>query len=233
MSSLERFLKAEFGAVTNTPPKVDKGQRVVKIVRGIPGSGKTWLANNLVKIAQKNGLRAIRCSADTFFEIEGKYKFVPEKVQENHKRCQDQVEGFLALNSGGAETKREDPYHLVIVDNTHILLWEMKPYVESAVRHGYKVEFCVPDTKWRNDPNQCFQKCTKGVPLDAIKAMNRKFIAAATVDSVLKSEIPERAKYKPPEPAQKPAASKVPDAEKPTPHVVICREARDRLWGLD
>lgn len=224
MSSLERYLKAEFGDPAERK-KEEQKQRVVKIVRGLPGSGKTYLANALVRDAQKKGLRAIRCSADTYFEVDGKYVFDVNKLQENHKKAQDAVDRLLALNDLEQKTdsgktsepptfdpqafdmddpnwervdpktlkereKKEEPYHLVVIDNTHVALWEMKPYVESALKHGYKVQFCEPETAWRRNPTQCAQKCTKGVPLHSIQRMSVKFVMGATVEAVLKSTPP-------------------------------------------
>lgn len=65
----------------------------------------------------------------------------------------------------------------IIIDNTNIQAWEMKPYVsmvlefsksvyqqrsltsftltkisEQALEWGYSVDFCEPDTSWRFDP---------------------------------------------------------------------------------
>ncbi|OXB81426.1 UNVERIFIED_CONTAM: hypothetical protein H355_001643 [Colinus virginianus] len=37
----------------------------------------------------------------------------------------------------------------VIIDNTNIHAWEMKPYVMMAREHSYEVVFREPDTPWK------------------------------------------------------------------------------------
>jgi len=117
------------------------------IMRGPSGSGKTTRAKELQK--EHN---AIIASADHFFMVQGEYCFNANKLPRAHTWCQER-----------ARCACEDDQN-VIIDNTNMALWEMKPYVEMAESYGYKVQF-----KWGKHPalkealqamlemgNQCF-----------------------------------------------------------------------------
>jgi len=52
------------------------------LVRGIPGSGKSTVANELANI------NTIVCEADQFFMIDGEYKFIASQLRDAHKWCQ-------------------------------------------------------------------------------------------------------------------------------------------------
>ena len=92
-------------------------EKVLYIVRGVPGSGKTTLAKQLT---------ANVFEADHYFyDNDGNYNFIPSEIKEAHKECQQFV-GY-AMESG---------IQKIAVSNTFTQEWEMKPYFELAEKYG-------------------------------------------------------------------------------------------------
>ncbi len=150
-------------------------KRKVIILRGIPGSGKSRIAEILAADHKKvieeeergvptEALRArylsevVVCSADKFFEIKGQYIFDRTKVAEAHASCYlDFIEAIF------------DPFvGLIVVDNTNIHLWEYKHYVRLA-------EFMATDVSIYEtgefDVELCFSRQKHGVPKEVIERM--------------------------------------------------------------
>ena len=55
----------------------------VLIMRGLPGSGKTFRANEMIG----NSLNVAHVSADHFFMVDGKFKYDASKAQEARTHC--------------------------------------------------------------------------------------------------------------------------------------------------
>ena len=109
------------------PFKKGKNMRLV-LMRGVSGSGKSTLAR---KIAEQEA--SVVYSTDDFFMVEGQYQFDPRRLGEFH-----------AANQMRTEMALRDRCPLVIVDNTNCQAWEMRPYVQMALYHGYTVEIVEP-----------------------------------------------------------------------------------------
>lgn len=120
--------------------------KVLYLVRGPPGSGKTTLAQELT---------AQNCAADMFFEKEGEYRFDPTKLGEAHGWCQGQVETWM----GTGEEK-------IAVHNTFTQNWEMQPYKLLAAKHGYSVFVIVCENDFGD---------VHGVPLEATERMKARW----------------------------------------------------------
>lgn len=80
------------------------------LMRGVSGSGKSTRAREL------EGPDTVILSTDDLFMIEGKYVFDPTKLQENHQRNQERCREHMVLKT-----------RTIIIDNTNIQSWEMKP----------------------------------------------------------------------------------------------------------
>ncbi|KAK5984223.1 hypothetical protein GCK32_022341, partial [Trichostrongylus colubriformis] len=59
---------------------IREGHHVMILMRGVPGSGKSYLANSL---ATNHG--GVVYSTDDFFIRDGQYQFQPEKLEEYHR----------------------------------------------------------------------------------------------------------------------------------------------------
>ena len=118
------------------------------LLRGLPGSGKTTLADSL---------GGSHMEADKYFTYDGKYEFDVTKLKDAHDWCQNAVRVFMENKS-----KR------VVVSNTFTQEWEMTPYFELAEKHGYKVYSLICENR-HGGVNE------HGVPEDKLKIMKNRF----------------------------------------------------------
>jgi predicted kinase len=124
-------------------------EKVLFIVRGLPGSGKTTLAKQLT---------ANVFEADHYFyDNDGNYNFIPSEIKEAHKECQEFVGHAMESN-----------IEKIAVSNTFTQEWEMKPYINLAKEHGYKVFTIVVEN--RHGGNN-----VHNVPEDKIEQMANRF----------------------------------------------------------
>jgi tRNA uridine 5-carbamoylmethylation protein Kti12 len=105
-------------------------RRWVIVMRGLPGSGKSTFANQMVQAADRMGFRAVICSADRFFiNREGIYQFRHHLLAEAHQFCRDAFDNIMAVND-----RDDDKYaDIVIVDNTNIRHFEFEHYKRAAL----------------------------------------------------------------------------------------------------
>ncbi|XP_053274383.1 NEDD4-binding protein 2 [Pleuronectes platessa] len=151
--------------------------KVLVMLRGAPGSGKSTLANALL---EHNPGGAIFRTDDYFTRPGGEYHFDPTALGEahewNHKRAKEAFE------------RGTNP---IIIDNTNMQGWEMRPYVIQALKHGYKVLFREPDTWWKNKPRELERRTTHNVSVETIRRMLNGYERFVSVRSIMGSHIPE------------------------------------------
>ena len=127
----------------------------IVLMRGIPGSGKSTKAQFIYE--------GVVISTDDYFMAGDRYLFDPTKVGDAHAWNRDRCRKLMA---DGAET--------IVIDNTNIKAWEMKPYVLMAKEHGYSVEFkSTIDTC--GTAKECFLRNAHGVPLAVIERMFKAY----------------------------------------------------------
>jgi predicted kinase len=122
--------------------------KILYIVRGIPGSGKSTFANSL------------DCpvfEADMYFMNDGEYKFDVSKIKLAHNWCKLRVEHSM-----------EDDFQKIAVSNTFTQEWEMEAYYKMAKQYGYTV-FSVIIENRHGGVNE------HGVPEDKLKMMKDRF----------------------------------------------------------
>jgi predicted kinase len=127
------------------------------IVRGVPGSGKSTFALNLV------GSDFLVCEADKYFMIDGEYKFDGSKLKEAHESCRTMVETYMKDSLMNDQFYRE-----IAVSNTFTQEWEMQPYFDLAKQYGYMVFSIIVENRHGGE-NQ------HGVPAEAIQRMKDRF----------------------------------------------------------
>ncbi|TKS68148.1 NEDD4-binding protein 2 [Collichthys lucidus] len=149
--------------------------KVLVLLRGAPGSGKSTLARAFVE----HNPGGVKLSTDDYFTRHGEYRFDPSALGEahewNHQRAKEAFER-------GAKP--------IIIDNTNLQGWEMRPYVVQALKHGYKILFREPDTWWKNKPRELERRTKHKVPVDKIRRMLDGYERYVTIQSIMGSQRP-------------------------------------------
>ncbi|XP_060901723.1 NEDD4-binding protein 2-like 2, partial [Labrus mixtus] len=148
---------------------------VLILMRGLPGSGKSTLARELLS----TGPSGLILSTDDYFAHRDGYHYEAGLLGAAHE-----------WNQRRAEDAMHDRRSPIIIDNTNIQAWEMKPYVKLAMERGYKVDFCEPDTSWKFDPYELEKRNKHGVPHEKIAKMMDHFSFPISVDIVMRSQEP-------------------------------------------
>ncbi|XP_066156483.1 uncharacterized protein [Euwallacea fornicatus] len=143
--------------------EINHGCKVAILLRGLPGSGKSTLAKYILENTigyTQDVAKSHILSTDDFFIQNNTYCYDPKKIQEahgwNHQRA------FKVMSKG---------YSPVIIDNTNVKMWEMKPYAMMATDYGYYLEILEPDTHWSFNDKELEKRNKHGVPRNSIKSM--------------------------------------------------------------
>ena len=138
------------------------------IFRGLPGSGKTFLANYIASVANMGKLTTHIASADHYFldAVTGEYKFDGSKIGRAHAACLKSVIGALKR---GADC--------IIVENTNSCTWEYSNYLELLALHGYTCKVFEMYVPAEDDAllRACHGRTVHSVPLTAAQAMRRRW----------------------------------------------------------
>jgi predicted kinase len=134
-------------------------EKILYIVRGIPGSGKSTFAEKLV------GHDFLVCEADKYFvdKETGEYNFDFTKIKDAHKFCQDTVEMYMKDS-----LVNDNFYREIAVSNTFTQEWEMEPYTKLAEKYDYTIFTVIVENR-HGGVNQ------HGVPEDKIELMKNRF----------------------------------------------------------
>ena len=120
------------------------------LFRGLPGAGKSTLAETLCDVAY---------SADDFFiQPDGAYVYDKSRIKEAHEYCLLQT-----LRAMSQSVSR------VGVANTFTQAWEMDAYYKAAYAAGYRVHAVIVEGRGR------FRCNIHGTPLDVIERMEERF----------------------------------------------------------
>jgi hypothetical protein len=162
--------------------------KVLVLVRGLPGSGKSHLVSKIIaeccselNISPKDGVNVY--STDEYWtRPDGKYDFNFRLIGEAHKWNQDRFFGMITFEAVHFPLCPA----LAIIDNTNTTWKEMLPYIKKAVDNDWEVRFVEPCTAWRDNAEECCKRCSHGVPLETIQKMKERF---EDHDTVLKKLI--------------------------------------------
>ena len=123
--------------------------KVLYIVRGVPGSGKSTFAKQLTSNVFE---------ADQYFlDSEGNYNFDFTKIKDAHKDCQDNVRSAM-----------QSSISKIAVSNTFTQEWEMADYYQLAKEYGYRVFSLVVENRHGGiNIHEC--------PEDKIEQMKNRF----------------------------------------------------------
>lgn len=136
---------------------------LMKILRGVSGSGKSTRAKELIK---ECGGTSIVCSADQFFvnRETGDYDFDPKKLSQAHSWCRTR-----------AETACELGVDLVVIDNTNTRKWEYEGYLKLAEQFGYDVEVEAVGQLDESNLKVYANRNRHGVDLEVVRAQAKRF----------------------------------------------------------
>ncbi|NXY70598.1 N4BP2 protein, partial [Glareola pratincola] len=151
--------------------------QVLVLLRGVPGSGKSYLARTLLE----DNPGGIILSTDDYFYKDGQYHYNPDCLGEAHDWTRKRAKEAFEM--------RTSP---IIIDNTNIQAWEMKPYITLAQQFKYKVMFREPDTWWKFKPKELERRNIHGVSKEKIKRMLERYERCLTVSSILDSSVPDK-----------------------------------------
>lgn len=170
-------------------------RKVVYLMRGPPGSGKSTAARKLLaehmkvqgvnwNLAAEDAFatvcRTLILSTDDFFtnvDDQGvaTYNFNPRKLNEYHPKNQGRCKMLMELGTTP-----------LFVDNTCICMWEMREYVQLADSYGYDIQIVDPESICKDAMKPCFlQRRTehdakgraagKSIPLRVLERMVQNF----------------------------------------------------------
>jgi predicted kinase len=140
-------------------------KKVLLIMRGCPGSGKSHYSNERVVEANDRGLSVQICSADHYFvQAGGTYEFKPHKLCDAHAEC---LRCCIDALYRGVE--------LVIIDNTNTRLREFETYAKLATAMGYEIQIKELRPSSNSDIETWHQRCLHHVPLDKIRQMDDRW----------------------------------------------------------
>lgn len=101
-------------------------KKTLILIRGASGSGKSTMAKNIIDSLNTppylSELNVKHFEADQYFTKNGTYAFDPKQLPEAHRECFESTKNALNDN----ET------NIVIVTNTFVKKWEIKPYIDLA-----------------------------------------------------------------------------------------------------
>ncbi|XP_042190490.1 NEDD4-binding protein 2-like 1 [Callorhinchus milii] len=158
-----------------------RGSRSTKhlyLLRGLPGSGKTTLARSL---KHQFPAAVILSTDDYFVRDDGSYLFERDLLGDAHE--------WNFERAKAAMKRGKTP---IIIDNTNIQAWEMKPYVHLALENAYEVIFREPDTHWKFNIRQLERRNIHGVSREKIERMKEQYEWNVSVNDVLYAERPAR-----------------------------------------
>lgn len=125
--------------------------KVLYIVRGVPGSGKSTYAQKMASQWREEDCDASVFEADCFMVKDGSYKFDPNKLAFAHMMCQRCVNNAMI-----------DGIERIFVANTFVKKWEADVYYALAKVWGYRVVVYRMDNNYGN---------VHGVPQDKVNIM--------------------------------------------------------------
>ncbi|XP_037983545.1 uncharacterized protein LOC119697190 isoform X2 [Motacilla alba alba] len=164
-----------FSSLQLSEEKFNCSQKLLLILRGLPGSGKSTLSRVLLG----QSCDGIVLSTDDYFRQQYGYTYNAAQLGDAHE-----------WNRKRAKQAMEQGKSPVIIDNTNTQAWEMKPYVEVALEKGYRVEFHEPDTWWKFDPEELEKRNKHGVTREKIAQMLERYEYHISIPIVMNSVVP-------------------------------------------
>ena len=143
----------------------------VKILRGLPGSGKSTYAKRIA-----GGVNDRIFSTDNFFYVNGEYKFDRSKLGEYHNR---NFENFIKA----LDEYNSSDYAVFVIDNTNLTYSEMKRYIDYSINHD-KVSCLSIETL-----NGGFQSVHLK-DAEHLERMRKRFVPTSKIKEITENMVP-------------------------------------------
>ena len=127
--------------------------RDLVILRGLPGSGKSVLA----QVLSEDGRYPVFAIDDYFTDAHGVYRFKFDENFKAYEYCRSRTEAAMHAST----TK-------IFLDNVFSLEWEMEPYFKLAAQYQYRVHVLTVENRHHSDNRH-------GVSMDQIQRMAEKY----------------------------------------------------------
>lgn len=133
---------------------------ILIILRSLPGSGKSFLANQFKKY-----FGAEIFSTDEFFIDKdfGHYQFDAAKLCKAHFWNQNRCKKAI-----------DSRYERVIIDNTNLTAKEVRPYLDMAVNADYNIWCVEPIREGNENLSVLFERNIHGVPMESLVRMKNR-----------------------------------------------------------
>ncbi|XP_047990650.1 uncharacterized protein LOC125229758 [Leguminivora glycinivorella] len=142
-----------------------KGIKILILMRGLPGSGKSFLARELIEyMCPDMNHKSFIFSTDDFFMHRGRYEFQKHMLPEAHFWNQNRV--YEAMGRDVSP---------IIIDNTNVEIRHMEPYVRAGVRKSYVIEVLEPNTPWAKKVGPLARKNSHDVNISTLKRLLDSF----------------------------------------------------------
>ena len=125
-------------------------EKVLIILRGIPGCGKSTLAEELAPVSNI-------CTADDFHMVDGEYVWKPENVKHAHGACQTKAANLMLEGASP-----------IVIANTSTTVKEMGVYLMLAEKFNYTAFSVIVE-------NRHGGVSTHGVPEETLQKMKNRF----------------------------------------------------------
>lgn len=142
----------------NAQPFLTKG--TVVLVRGLPGSGKSHLAEALRTMTDAE--MKVSAADDYFYDENGVYNFDPSKLAEAHVSCQSNTFARFSIDD------------ISFTANTFTQRWEMEQYLLFVETFGLDLLVLNLFDASLSD-EELAERNTHGVPKEAITRMRERF----------------------------------------------------------
>ena len=133
----------------------------VFVCRSLPGSGKSFLVDNMTKNMAPNEF--VVCCADDYLTINGQYVWSPERAGAAHIKCYRKFLESLIQKIPN-----------VFLANTNLVWSQFKDYVKYANLAGYEVHLIRPKTWWRNCVEVCYIMNSHGLTYEKLEMMKSR-----------------------------------------------------------
>jgi len=110
--------------------------KILVIMRGLPGSGKSFTAKQV-------GKGGVVYGSDDFFMVHD-----PKEGKKTYQFNEKLLGHAHLWNAGRVKAAMSKGISPIVVDNTNVKFEYAKPYVDAAREHGYEVRIQEPESPW-------------------------------------------------------------------------------------